>query len=419
MITKQLFEIGWDDILALIRVEREEDDTIEFKSGFSSGADFTVFNDKAQREAVDTLLSEVLAFLNTRGGDLVIGIAEAPDRAVAAAATPVPNVSEVADRLARSFAALIEPAQTSVHLRAIVDPGDPTQGLIVIRVQASLRAPHRSKRTRQCYVRRGNESVPMAMDEIQELTVYRTELRRERQTLLTEQFSDFVIGRSEHRSLPPPIFHVRLVYLPFVDLSLEIGDPELRCLSRRECTYFRADGTQLQNNVALGPLIGGWKPMLRGRRNDSFVVRSDDAGLKLASVRLKSRGILTHEFATQYRSKSGVATVHWSWLLGFFAQAAKQLEQLLKIHPSLLPGTLRAGIRSEGDVNLAVGEGFFEEAYALPNDTLFLPDYPLETSSDLSNYFLQVQTDVMSLVGEILDEPLLLHKQEASETPTD
>ena len=151
MIPKPLNEIEWSDIEALKDSGREEDDTIEFKGSFKGGSDFLAFNEKQQAEAVDSIAKEVIAFLNGRGGDVIIGASEFKnDHPKIEVLTPLQSVNATADRLAQSLAALIEPAQTVLGVRAIKQSGPDVEGIIVVRAPSSLRAPHRSKRTKNC-----------------------------------------------------------------------------------------------------------------------------------------------------------------------------------------------------------------------------------------------------------------------------
>ena len=98
MIPKPLNEIEWSDIEALRDIGREEDDMIEFKGSFSGGADFTAFNEKQQATAVDGIAKEAIAFLNGRGGDVIIGASEFKnDHLKIESLTPIANATAVAD----------------------------------------------------------------------------------------------------------------------------------------------------------------------------------------------------------------------------------------------------------------------------------------------------------------------------------
>lgn len=158
MIPKALTEIEWADLEALKESGREESDTIEFKGSFSGGgSDFLALTESQREKAVKGIAREVIAFLNGRGGDIIVGAEEADN------AHPsikefrlLANVSATADRLAQALSATIEPYQAVLGVRAIrPETGD--NGVILLRAPASLRAPHRYTRDRECYIRRGRE----------------------------------------------------------------------------------------------------------------------------------------------------------------------------------------------------------------------------------------------------------------------
>ena len=76
MIPRDLQDIEWTDLQRLVSIGREEDDTIEFKRAFKGGDDYLALNDRQREQSLDALAREMLAFLNTRGGDLVVGVSE-------------------------------------------------------------------------------------------------------------------------------------------------------------------------------------------------------------------------------------------------------------------------------------------------------------------------------------------------------
>jgi len=123
------------------------------------------------RYAKDELFKEIVALANTAGGHFFIGISESKDNPpIADAIYPVPDCADLAERLKRSAFGLIEPPIPG--LNAVGVQTDPEGGgVIVFRVPQSRAAPHRSSDL-HCYVRRGSESVPMSMREIQDLTIH-------------------------------------------------------------------------------------------------------------------------------------------------------------------------------------------------------------------------------------------------------
>lgn len=411
LIPQNITDLAWDDIERLVEGRREEDDTIEFKVGFKGGDDYAALNDKAREQALDALAREALAFLNTRGGDLVIGVEEERGpRPVASSAPGILNPDDAADRIARGLAALIEPAQTNIAVRSVINPSDPTRGAILVRVQPSVRAPHRSKRTRNCYVRRGSESVPMAMDEIQDLTLYRSRLRLEQSELLDRQFTDFIAGKAQHRYLGTEIFHVRTVVFPYLEQSLKVDDEVLVSLGNRNPVYYDRSGQSSSNDVAFRGLYGSWKPVLRGKKRESFdeIVRGEHADILFACKIVKESGICIFDFAATAHFDDDAAKVHFLWLAGYFAEVCADIGALAKVRPTTLPATVRIGVRTEGDLHMAYGSGIWGGAHPIPPGTNFFPDFTISEPSDLNELFQQAQVDLFSLFAAPLDHPFSL-----------
>ena len=274
MIPKPLKEIEWSDIESLKDSGREEDDTIEFKASFSGGSDYLEFNDAKRAKAIEGIAREAVAFLNGRGGDIVIGVREAAnDHPKIEEITPVQNIDQTVDRLAQSLAALIEPAQSVLGLRAIRRAEGDSEGIIIVRCPSSLRAPHRYSPTKDCYVRRGRSSVPMPMDEVQDVTLNRAMRRAERNALLDQQFDGFAGGNVGIRNLPNGRFHIRTVYVPNSSSDIEFDDEILRSFSGNDPVV--SDGSHtFSNDVAFRNLDHPWRQQLRGKRREGFYERA-------------------------------------------------------------------------------------------------------------------------------------------------
>ena len=403
MIPAELSTVSWADIESLVAAGREEDDAIEFKRSFKGGNDYLALSDRSKEQALDAIAREAIAFLNTRGGDIVIGIKEAGGaHPRAEAITPIMNPQETAERLARGLSAVIEPAQTNLTVRALASPDDQQLGIIIVRARGSLRAPHRSKRTLEAYARRGSESVPMAMDEIQDLTLYRTRIRNEQLDLLDRQFADFREGRSGQHSFSSPVFQMMAAVLPFAEQNLSIDDEVLAALSGRSPPVYRPDGTSEQLDVAFRGLTGRWRPTLRGKRRDDFYHREGLAGedVQFSSKRIGENGLLTFEYAAVRHNEQGNARIHIAWAIGFLAQVAVDISRLANIRPAILPATLRLAIRVDGALDILSGASHWQNAYRVAPGFVVIPDFAITAPADLSSFFQFAQVDLLSL-GEI------------------
>ncbi len=411
MIPRALSEIDWSDIERLVELSREEDDRIEFKSSFKGSDDYALLNDKQRQQVLDSIARETIAFLNTRGGDIVIGLNESDDqRPAAAAITPIKNPADAADRIARGLAALIEPAQTNISVRGLQSPENPLEGVVVARVEASVRAPHRSKRTLECYARRGSESVPMPMDEIQDLTINRTRLRLEQMEFLDHQFADFRSGKVEHRDLGNEVFHVRTVVVPILEQSFTLDDTLLMAFGNKNPIFSDSVGRHIQNDVAFRGLYSRWQPVLRGKKQEYFDEYGDSQTKDFQSARkvVKESGVCMFDYAVDSHFDGTVATVHAEWLVGYIAQVVENIRSLSALRPSAFPCIVRVGISCRGSMHLAYGSGMWTGKKEYPQGTFYLPDFNLNSAAELDDFFQQFQVDLFSLAHVQLDSPYTL-----------
>ena len=172
---KPLSEIDADDIRGLIEDDYPEGYRLEYKRQLSEKGDGTpdnwYQNGKLGDRARDGLLREMVAFANAFGGYLVLGVAEDPDKPEHPGnIEPVPRCAELANRLMQQARSCIDPTIPLVDARGIpTEDGD--SGVLVIHVERSHLAPHRLNSDKECYTRRNDRSEPMAMREIQDLTL--------------------------------------------------------------------------------------------------------------------------------------------------------------------------------------------------------------------------------------------------------
>src|SRR5713101_4810835 len=171
-ITKALNELTQQNLEILCEKKWPESQNVEFKSDLSAeqGQDPWHKGGKVGEYAKRKLFKEIVALANSSGGRLFLGIDESSEKPpVAEDVRPLPRCHDLAESLERSAYDWIEPPLTPMRVRA-VPVGDNGDGVVVFDVQSSHNAPHRLKNL-QCYTRRGTESVPMTMYEIQDLTL--------------------------------------------------------------------------------------------------------------------------------------------------------------------------------------------------------------------------------------------------------
>jgi hypothetical protein len=180
MIPKALVEMTLGDVETLCREGALEDEQIDFKRTVphkdGDGQDpWRNVPEGGTRRVKDygrdQLLAAVVAFANSYGGDLVVGIREQVDSQPGRAETldPLPDCEELAHRLSQAANACIEPPLSSFQIRGVVTDASGS-GVIVMRTGRSRNAPHRLTTTKDGYHRVRHETIPMSMRQIQDLT---------------------------------------------------------------------------------------------------------------------------------------------------------------------------------------------------------------------------------------------------------
>lgn len=120
--------------------------------------------------ARDEILGEVIAFANSKGGSLILGISETQEKPPRASKiTAIPNAGELARRFEDAARDCIDPPLSRLQIKAVET--EPSMGVLIFRVPASRQAPHRLTTTKECYVRRGSSTMRMAMREIQDMSL--------------------------------------------------------------------------------------------------------------------------------------------------------------------------------------------------------------------------------------------------------
>ncbi len=217
-LTKPVNELNADDICMLVEHKIREGENVEFKRGLSSskGSD----SNKLTKDAKKAILKEIVAFANGYGGRIFLGVQEddgEPD--VAAEIVPIADCAELARRIERICGDSIEPPLLRMQTAGIVTDGNGS-GVVALDVPRSTRAPHRSKADNQCYRRRGSESVPMDMREIQDMT-FRSANRLEAMNRVYEtrklDFNRFI---SDLKSKRDDGLCFRMTFVPVDELDL-------------------------------------------------------------------------------------------------------------------------------------------------------------------------------------------------------
>ncbi len=275
ILSKPADQIDIHDIESLIESKVPEGEQIEFKEALPAGGKspdpWTNGQDEIGDRAKNALLEETVAFANSHGGALVLGIKETGSKPpVAKEIKPVPRCGDLADRLKLVFRDCVEPQLPFIEILGVETEG--RNGVVILRVGRSRQAPHRITKTLVCPVRRSDRCEKMTMREIQDMTLNvarglerlngRLNERHDRFPREFERLSDGTQG-----------YGLRMTAVPVVeDLPLDRAFrghsiiPELAEPWRK--VFWHTPKTEIEL-----PWIGSidllnWRPMLRAARAD-------------------------------------------------------------------------------------------------------------------------------------------------------
>jgi hypothetical protein len=196
-LTKPLESLEPADLEELTNRRWPESENVEYKGELhrerTSEPDPWYSGGNISAQAKNKIFKELVAFANTSGGRLFLGITETRARPPCAdAIQPIPRCSELAERLEQSIISSIDPPLTFLRVFGVQTKG--TEGVVVAEVSRSYNGPHRSPDL-QCYVRRGTNSVPVGMREIHDIVMRLSRRQDEIQKRLSERqelFRDWV-----------------------------------------------------------------------------------------------------------------------------------------------------------------------------------------------------------------------------------
>lgn len=256
IFVKPLDQLDQEDIRELEREGTPEGQLFEIKGSVpgkdrpdpwhepvEQGRSRSGLRDYAKRQ----ILKELSAFANTDGGWCVIGLEETSDRPKRVKKyRPVPDCHELAARLEQAARDWFDPPVPSLRCRG-VEMEDSAEGVVVCRVPPSPEAPHRlkTKDIHQAFRRIGDESRPMSMREIQDLTIEKARgMARVDQAFAARQANYLLVRIPESEDLRAIGFRITLVPL---SRPLAIDRP-----------YAHEDLFERQSSVMGSFAGGGW-----------------------------------------------------------------------------------------------------------------------------------------------------------------
>jgi hypothetical protein len=331
MIAKALADISADDLRAALRAPWSEDEQMDFKMTIPhrDGESRDPWRDasaSAERRIKDygrdQLLATVVAFANSYGGDLVIGIREVRNSqpGVAEVFNPLPACEDAAHRLAQAATACIEPQLPSLQVRGIPLEQDGS-GVVVLRTPRSRTAPHRLTTNKECYHRVRHETLPMTMRQIQDLTfnVARgLEAVSRRLDDVHHAFEQWV--QTIDRPAQTHRLGLRVVAVPLSDLQIEHvhNVPAIQPAGRGARLRVQPTTPDFALNVPFS--IYNWRPALRGseayHQNDRYHAR----------VGIYCDGAIKYEWIHDVREDGGGGRAYSLYPGWYFAMVVNAVE---------------------------------------------------------------------------------------------
>jgi len=402
MWAKRISEIVAADIRTIVSERRQEGIELEFKretSGPTSG-----------QKAARSLAAEVVAFLNTHGGTLLLGIEEDGDHR-AKAFYPVDNCRTVAKSLGASVVDLIDPRPAGFEFEGI--PLDEAgSGVIVMRVPPSLLRPHwlRDGPGGICYVRRNTSSVPCTMREIQDLVRQTDTYQSKMADLIGRSLGDREDGLHPRFQFDGTIngaFTLKLFAIPEAPMQIEPPPYEAPAQEFWAVPIFRGGLPVSSEFVAVRP--GRWRAVLRGR--EAVVADDHDEALILRDRQDGSVG-LGVAWARQFLVPKGAepnaprySIIPEPWLIGAFASVLGRLGCLRQrsdfpdapyqiIADVSAPGGWVLGVSTEQQMNRIYRRWTFREDLRI-----VLPKYSVSDYESFEGAINRFSSDIRSLAG--------------------
>jgi Putative DNA-binding domain len=268
LFNKRSSELTPEDIRRIEAEKVPEGSEVEFKKGLSTrdGRDHPwETGGEIGEHARNKLLPEVVAFSNTYGGWLLVGIdqtEEKPSRANAV--VPIRACADLAERLRLMCRDCIDPRLPVLEVEGVPLQEDGA-GVVVFHVPRSRMAPHRLTPTNACYRRHGDRTEEMDMREIQDLTLQvergmaAVDRRfKERQDQFERAFKVFKIGGGERKA-----FGIRATLVPLTPIHIDRvhGKDEVRPpVHEIFCTAY--GGHTYKLSLYKSHVV--WRPTIRG-----------------------------------------------------------------------------------------------------------------------------------------------------------
>jgi Putative DNA-binding domain len=409
VFAKPFDDITAEDIRDLCTRGAAENQLLEYKrelpaernrpDPWPDGGEFT-------KTARDRLFREIVAFANAQGGTLVLGIDETSDEPPRASAIcPLPRIHDLAKRLEDAARECIDPVLPGLQIRGVETAG-PDEGVVIFRTIESPVAPHRVRSEGHAYIRRGASSVPMTMQQIQDLALDRARGAERLDAIFRERaalFDDWWQGSSGE------VGGYRITAVPFGGFP---GIPRLSSIphefGNKRVFLVSWAGRRVQ---FIGPAFDSFRQIVRGQRS----YKRDNS----ARIDVYETGIIDLWHRERTRDELHLAV---GWLLGSYLcvlDAIDKLRELGKVPEwefvieFFLDGsqTSPQGLTGPRDRLPSLAVGTFFDAFGpsrIDELPVKFPHIPYRNQNDREAILHMVLGDLMGAAGRPLQsEPVI------------
>lgn len=411
--SKAIADITWADIERLIGVP--EGTELEFKRDLAvpngGGQHRWHRGEDLDRAAKDGIAREVVAFANAWGGTIILGVNE--DKSTPRACSeimPLPRVVTLADKLDSALRSLIDPPLAGLECRPVLKPDGDDEGIVVIRVNRSVLAPHGFGDPPASYVRRSSSATPMTMQDLHNLfwesrtRTARIEAdRRKASAYLSDATHRFSLHRHCQASAPNPAQGVFFRFCAYPHASLELQDLDSRSMWVRT---LRPEAHWLFERPAVvmpaGDGLINWspRPIAHGieiidHKPARWLIR-DNGSIEVFGFR---------EGAKLGASESLIVSPEW------FVSPAAQILTMIEIvrRRALRPGVpfeIDAEVHGQNVTAFAAGENHHQEARRLEGEPATVGPFIYRNEGSAEEVFRALEREIWRALGMANIKPL-------------
>lgn len=420
-MTSEIFELPIESITAahihaLIASQVEEGPRFELKRALATndGRPDRWMRDQSSIGTVarDDIAKEVVAFANAYGGVVIIGIEEtddSPKRARSIFEPVIPSVHDCADRLVQSLRSIIDPPIPMLEARGIeVSDGC---GIVVVRVGSSSSAPHGFGRPSNAYVRRGSNSEPLTMRDLQSV-FYERRTRLERINSIVEEQSANALAKSKQwraNKIIVPGYNQALDATTGLLFQLSLVSSEDLAIDNLPDRFYSKGVRLPQPNLNSMVDLPGWSNQwTRGYRSVSY---SGGHSSKMSEVILRADGVITVSLiATDNR-------FHQSWFSMIIAQSFFLADWLRRwLHRPDVEFVVHAQFEKTGNPAIPKSNGHFETWVGIPWDSAEIGPYSLTSRSSFPTTHDVIEREIWDLFGSVRANALKIDWSQENDT---